>query len=240
MRVQLNPRVINDLTRDMSMAQDAIDRAIYRGINKVANKAFTRGRSEISSQVNLSASYVRDRMDMSPASPGRFVAVISARMRNTTLSTYGARQATRKAKRAKGDARRGIAAGSKQAGISVAVKRGGGRKRMPGAFLIPLRAGKDDGGNGMGVFIREGGMAHAQSIVSPEIRVGKNRWKKGTPLNRVKSRVTGSAGVLRHLYGPSVYQVFRQVIADIAPDMPAELETAISSQLDYELKKVKL
>lgn len=141
----------------------AVDRAAYRAVNKVAAKTVTRSRKLISSQLSLKSDYIRDRMRIDKASPGNPTAIIRARLRATTLSSYGASQLTRGAKnrKARGDALRAIAAGRKAAGISVEVKRGV-RKKMPGAFTLPLRAGKVSGGNGFGVFIRRGGRLEHQ------------------------------------------------------------------------------
>ena len=104
---------------------------------------------------------------------GARVAVIAARKRPTRLATYGAKQVTRKDKGAKrgtghnggklwgihagsGDPSRNIAAGSVPAGITVKELRRSPRQKLPGAFFMPLRGGKAEGGNGMGVFIRTG------------------------------------------------------------------------------------
>lgn len=139
-------------------AAEAINKSVYRGINKVAAKTVTRSRREIVSQVTLTQTYIRDRMGVDKATPENATATIYARVRPTRLATYGAKQLTRKTKsgKGKGDAMRKIPAGQKAAGVSVKVKKAGSRKRMPGAFFVPLRAGNVAGGNAMGVFIRVG------------------------------------------------------------------------------------
>ena len=43
---------------------------------------------------------------------------------------------------------------------------------------------------------------------------------------------------IKHRYGPSVDQLFRGVIKDVAPDVQAELEAALIRQANYEFSKV--
>lgn len=141
---------------ELGVAAAVVQRTVYRAINGVAAKTMTRARRDIVSQVKLTASYVRERLALRPAAPGRLRAVIAGRQRPTRLATYGARQLTVKAARAKGDALRAIAAGSKQAGVAANVTRGRAPRKIRGAFLMPLRAGGASGGNGMGIFTRTG------------------------------------------------------------------------------------
>ena len=219
--VFVNKEIIDRVSEKLGMSAKAVARATYRAINGVAAKAFTRSRREIRDQVNLSATYIRERMWLQKANSSRQVAVIAARKRPTRLATYGARQRTRKDKGTKrpagrnggklfgvqagaGDTLRNINQGMVPAGVSVSVKRGGQRQLMPGAFFMPLRAGKVAAVNGMGVFIRTGS--------------GKKD--------------------IKHLYGPSVDQLFRGVIDDISPDVQAELEAELLRQANYEFSKV--
>jgi len=129
----------------------AIARARVRALNKVAATTRTEASRRIRQSVRLSASYINRPgvLTVIRAKADGNEAIIRARKRPTRLATYGAKQLTRAAPRAKGDALRGIPAGRRQAGVSVNVT--GTRKRMPGAFLIPLK-----NGNGMGVFTRTG------------------------------------------------------------------------------------
>lgn len=135
---------------------DAQARAAFRAVNSVTAKVTTMARRDIASEINLPQSYIAEQMRVAKATPAVPVAVIRMRMRAVRLARFAAAQITKAAPRAKGDARRGITKGRKQAGVTVKVARKGGRKTMRGAFLMPLRAGKTDGGNGMGVFVRTG------------------------------------------------------------------------------------
>jgi hypothetical protein len=218
--VVVNKEALEQVARELGLGADVVEKTAYRAVNAVAAKNLTRSRREITSIVNLTPAYVRERMGLRKANAGAKVAVISARRRPTTLKTYGAKQVTRKDKGAKrgtghgggklwgihagtGDASRSIAAGSVPSGITVKELRRSPRKRLPGAFFMPLRSGKVEGGNGMGVFIRTG---------------------------------TGKRDI-KHLYGLSVDQVFNSVIDTIAPDVEAELEAALLRQARYEFAK---
>lgn len=123
--------------------------------NDVSETVITSASNNIASRYNLPASYVRERFKLYRAINGQ-PAIVGARKRSTRLDRFAAQQLTTAAPRAKGDPRRGIAPGRKQAGVSVHVNRTKGRKSMPGSFFIPLRAGKTDGAGGMGVFWRYG------------------------------------------------------------------------------------
>ncbi len=135
---------------------DAVQRAAYRSINQVATKVQTDAVRTVASQLNLTVAYVRDKFALEKASRQNLLAVVKAGMRPIGLERFGATQLVAKASRAKGDVSRAIPAGRKQAGVSVKVSKTGARKKMPGAFLIPMRAGTEAGGNGKGVFIRTG------------------------------------------------------------------------------------
>lgn len=196
MSFKIDAREVKALVGYVEGFEDAIARAEYRAVNKVAEKTLTRSRREITSRVALTQSYVRERMTLSPAAPKYPIAVISGRTRPTRLATFGAKQLKRPAKKAKGDPLRAIPAGFAQAGVSVMVTPGA-RKSMPGSFLIPLR-----NNNGMGVF-----------------------WRYRDEIE--------------HLYGPSVDQVFSNVITDIKDDVQADLEKTLAAQIDYEIKGLK-
>lgn len=142
-----------------------VKRAARLSINSAARRYRTEGSRLIRQEVKLKASYVNKHLKAVPARGDKLEARISATRRPVLLSRYGAKQLTRKAKstRAKGDAYRGIAAGRKAAGVSVAVKHG--RKKMRGAFLIRLRAGRYNDAGAWGVALRTGQGRDAYKIL---------------------------------------------------------------------------
>lgn len=142
---------VKKLSRFAADVPDAVARAEFRAVNKVAEQTFTRSKRQITNIVSLKASYVAERMHIQKALMAKPLALITARTRPTKLYTYGARQLTVAAPRAKGDPSRGIPAGRKAAGVAAGVRKGGAKKAMPGAFLMQL---KND--NGLGIFTRSG------------------------------------------------------------------------------------
>lgn len=153
------------------------ERALFRAINTTAAKVQTMAVRSITSQLALQSSYVRGLFRIAKASPGRLEAIVAARRRPVRLARFGARQLTRAAKRARGDASRGISPGRKASGVSVKVTKAGGTKRMPKAFLLPLRAGEQAGGNGDGIFVRlpSGELKH---LYGPSPDQVFRRWRR--------------------------------------------------------------
>lgn len=139
-------------------------KAAKLAINDTARRMRTAGSKAIREQVNLKAKYVNDRLRITEkATDDSPFAIISGRRRPTRLDRYGTKQLTKRAKhpeRSRGDPLRGIPAGKKAAGVSVKVKRKGARKKMRGAFLIPLN---DSGG--LGVALRTGKGRNAYEVL---------------------------------------------------------------------------
>lgn len=145
---------------------NAAEKAQFRAVNRVASKFRTASSKAIRDQVRLPASYVNENLTINQKATERNpTAVISGRKRPTRLARYGAKQLARAAGSARGDRLRGIPSGKKQAGVSVSVSRQGGRKKMRGAFLLPLKnAGV------MGVFVRTGsGKKDIEHLYGPSV-----------------------------------------------------------------------
>jgi hypothetical protein len=146
---------------DAALAQFAdqrkkVELAGIRTANKVASKYRTQASRDIRNRYNLNTAYVNDHLRLTNATRGRTFAEIRATQRGVLLSRYGAKQLTKAAKFAKGDARRGIRKGRKQAGVSFQVLKARGRLSISRFFLIPLKRGSASVGNGMGVAVRTG------------------------------------------------------------------------------------
>ncbi|MCK2095228.1 phage tail protein [Thauera aromatica] len=149
------PRAVGKTAEDTAKA---IERATVRSLNRVADRTATLSRRDIAAQINLTQRYIRAQMEVKKASRQRQVAEIRARLRAVRMARFDARQVTERAPdaRAAGDPLRKIAKGRKAAGVSVKIARGNARTSRRAGFLIPLRAGAVDGGNGMGLFVRTG------------------------------------------------------------------------------------
>lgn len=145
-------------------------RAGQAAVNDVASNVLSAAARDISQRYNLPASYVREKFTLRLATSSIDFAVIAARKRATRMARFDANQITAAApaKRNKGDQRRGIAKGRKSAGVSVKIMRQGKRETFRHAFFLPLLAGKEAGGNGMGIFTHEdGGRLKHHYRVSP-------------------------------------------------------------------------
>jgi hypothetical protein len=126
-----------------------MQRAAVTAINVAATRVEASAAREMQGRVNLPPGYIRGKLRVVRATMGKPVGAITIQRRAVPLARFSAQQLSAPAPRAKGDRLRRIAAGHKQAGVSMQVKHS--RKVAGRAFLIPLR-----GGNGMGVFIRVG------------------------------------------------------------------------------------
>lgn len=185
MKIDVSLNGLQDFKDRMERFPVATRKAASISINKTANRARTLSSREIRSQVRLTAAYLNapDRLYVSSyATEENLSASITARKRPTSLVTYGAKQETRRGKRKP----------KVNAGISVAVKNKGARRRIRQAFFVRLK------NNNLGVAVRS---------------------TEGLNLKRINvSAGKASAGIIT-LYGPSVDQVFNTVRSDIAPEM---------------------
>lgn len=169
-------------------------KATAHAINYAAKRVRTEGSKRIRAQVNLPAKYVNENLAVRRfATPDKPEAIISGRVRATRLARYNAKGLTAHAPYGrKGDALRGIPAGRKHAGVSVRVKKGAAKKMRKG-ILIPLQRGRR--GAKENAWIDEGG----DKLFGIFIRTGKGKKD------------------LKHLYGPSVDQLWRRERAELIP-----------------------
>jgi hypothetical protein len=158
-----------DVTRVEGLAErlgkiDAryLGRMVVDGLNEVVDRTYQNSRERMNAGINLEDEYLRRKMVVEHATEGRPVASILARggaQHATVLGRFDAQPvrvaAVSPKRRLKGFARLGIPVGQKQKGVTVEVTRGSPSDGfVPGGFILPLRAGKVDGGNGFGVFAR--------------------------------------------------------------------------------------
>ena len=188
---------------------EEIGRASVTALNEVVDRTYELARDKMIAGINLTDDYLRRRMTLQHATPGKPVASITAsgaRNATTVLGRYDAKPvivANNKGRPGKGNKALGIPPGQKQAGVTVEVTRGKTSDGfVPRGFLLPLNRGTEAGGNGMGVFARS--------------RDGK----------------------LRHRYGPSVYQLFAYQVERIVNDVTEDLEETLIGQVTEVLQKV--
>lgn len=196
-------------------------RAALTVVNQVIDETYEIARPRMIRTINLTDSYVRDRMYVEHARDPNNVrgAIVASAQRKdmTMLARYDSQQTLRDVNwsndrilalgktfgpwpgwtKRTGDARRGVAPNLKVQGMSVEVTRGA-RKPIENAFYMPLR-----NGNGMGLFTREGD--------------GKKNY--------------------RHRYGPSVYQMFAFVAKGLVDEVGDSLETQLADEAERLLQK---
>lgn len=187
---------------------EEIGLASVTALNEVVDRTYELARDKMIAGINLTDDYLRRRMTLQHATPGKPVASITAsgaRNATTVLGRYDAKPVivvNNKGRPGKGNKALGIPPGQKQAGVTVEVTRGQiSDGFVPRGFLLPLNRGTETGGNGMGVFARS--------------RDGK----------------------LRHRYGPSVYQLFAYQVERIVNDVADDLEDTLAEQVDLALQK---
>ncbi|MDQ7990177.1 MAG: hypothetical protein REI09_11145 [Candidatus Dactylopiibacterium sp.] len=169
---------LDEIKRLLRRAPDLTARAGATVVGRVAKDVEATASKYIADRYNLEAAYVKGRFRLT-VQAGSPIAYVSARRRATRLARFDARQLTTAAKsgrRAKGDRLRKISPGTKQAGVSWKVMRNAARTKSRKHFLIPLRAGKVDGGNGMGVFFRYG--TQIEQEYGPSIHGAFSWWAK--------------------------------------------------------------
>lgn len=152
--------------------------AVTRGLNRTIEIARTAASRDIRQQLSLPKAYVDGKLKIKRATQTNQESRIDAETRGLLLSRFPNRQLSR--------TRKGV---KKRAGIAVRVKPSGAFKKLPGAFLVPLRSGRTEGGNGLGIAIRLKGnkrkfeVLHGPSVsqafqsvrkdITPEVRL---RW----------------------------------------------------------------
>ena len=97
-------------------------------------------------------------------------------------------------------------------GVRVKVNRGGGATRLPGAFFVKLRRGGDsqDGFNvGLAIRLKPGQKLRGRKKGGASVQLAPNVYL---------------------LYGPSVDQVFRDVMVEKSDDIAADLVTQFTRQ----------
>ena len=140
---------------------EEIGRASVTALNEVVDRTYELARDKMIAGINLTDDYLRRRMTLQHATPGKPVASITAsgaRNATTVLGRYDAKPVivvNNKGRPGKGNKALGIPPGQKQAGVTVEVTRGQiSDGFVPRGFLLPLNRGTEAGGNGFGVFAR--------------------------------------------------------------------------------------
>jgi hypothetical protein len=174
-----------------------------RAVNYAAKKLYTASVREITSQVNLKPKYVRDRLKIKQqATRSRPEAIIEGRKRETRLATYGARGLTTKVKGRKLSTKR------KKRGMSAANMAAAQMRGYKGDQLRGIPVGRKHAG--VSVKVRKQG---SRIKVKKMFLVPLSNQGDGPSRFGVFRRIAPGKGkgTIKHLYGPSVNQLFKRV-----------------------------
>ena len=131
--IRIDIRGVADVKRELSrLRSDLRDKALGPALNKVGAKAKTEMTRAITEEFALKQAEVRPRLSLSRATSGRLMVVLdpyASRRRGRSLNLIHFLE--RRISLA--DLRRRRKAGDNQ--IQFQIKRGGGRKQLPGAFV---------------------------------------------------------------------------------------------------------
>lgn len=152
--VKFNVSQVEDLAQKLEqLTPEQVGEFMVDAVNEVTGRTYLLARKTMLAGINLTDSYVQQKMQVERASTSKPVASIVAfgdKANLTNLSHYGAMQVT-KAGAGRGDKARGIPAGQRAAGLSVEVIKGK-REQFQFGFTLP---GKNDGEGNPLVFARK-------------------------------------------------------------------------------------
>lgn len=195
MSARIDAISLEDLISYLGDRPEVARRAARMAINDTTSrKAVPRFRKAMQEEVNFPPGYLnKERFGQTKrATDSNLEAAVTARFRPTSLARFAPGQSFEGARRT--------------GAVNVRVNRGGGAKRLKGAFFVRLRRGADNSdGFNLGLAIRL------------------------KPGEKLRGRRNGASGVqlapdLYLLYGPSVDQVFRDVSVAESPSVADDLQ----------------
>lgn len=195
--------------RGLAFLDSGIARAAATAINDASRHAVTAASKQIREQYNFKSAYLRDRIRITnKASESNLRVVIVSRRRQTRLDRFSPLPSTPKL-------------GRPRRLISVLVALEKGRKILRSAFWVPLKSGKDPGGNRFGLAIRK-------SVL------GKLNLAKELD----NSSAEGGSGDRRYevLHSISVADAFKVSLQTVQPDIDAYLGKRMANRIERALK----
>lgn len=236
----------------------SVERLAMDAVNEVADRTFDESVSRMTSRVNLTPAYVRDRMSVEKAKdPKKAEALIIAfrdggrkRVRPINLRQYAPVQ--QKAPNEWSNA--GV---NRLSGLRIPVSDESARSKFtmrPGGAKLPWLANPRKPG-GMLPFLPRIGAAGLgisrgmkQSGISVEVLKGERKTityafvakanNSGTLVFKRDKGDTKGKGKLRPLYSLTVWQMFRTTSAQIIPLVQDDLTKTVNAALDGELRKI--
>ena len=189
--VTISPEQLADLKATLAGVKNGAPKAITAAINRTLTTGRSRVVKRVTGIVNLKARDARDVIGTRKATYSTLEGSIRLSRKAIPLINYGARQ-TKK-------------------GVSVAVRKGEGRKVIPHTFLATMRSGHT------GVFERKPGSKHVRRV---NAKHPEGVW---TQLG------------IRERYGPTLLGVFQGapgVASEVIADLAEVLKKNLASQID--------
>jgi len=189
----------------------ALGEAALTALNETVDRTYDLSRDRIATGINLSDDYLRRRMEVEHATGRNLEATITA--------TGDRSQMTRLAKY--------------DAQMVIVPRTSKGKSRSKG--LLPLNGGKQAG---VTVTVTKGQPKTLSDNYFILRLANHGAEEKYGVFTRGKGKTQNSA--LKHLYGPSVYQLFRyqagQIVDEVADDLQQTLLDRVGEQVDRILK----
>jgi hypothetical protein len=167
--IRINPKALISAASELDGFAGSVSETALAVVNRETRRFEQVLQKGMGENIALDPGYIRSQMTFDPATSARSIrARITTRGSLVVLGHYSPKTiyvpATSRRKSFKGDAKRGIPAGQKNAGVQVTVKPSAPRA-IPGAFTMTLRRGTQ-AGDSVGVFTRSpaGGLVHRYGI----------------------------------------------------------------------------
>lgn len=185
--------------------------AALEAVNAVATRFESRAIDGELADINLTRAYVKSKTDLQlGTNPGAPRAVIETKGGLTPLGNFGGTVWYRQP----GAPRRaGPVKGRRSAGVLANIKISD-RLNEGAWFVLPLRRGTENAGNGYGVFVRQTAL------------LGKGKNDYGSGLSDATRRRDGKYGK-QQIYGPAPYMLFRKQINVQGPRLARDLSDEV-------------
>lgn len=165
-----------------------IGNVIVNSLNEIVSDAYDLSRNRMIAGINLSHDYLKRKMEVTKATPSKPVASIFTVGSEVGLRNYDAKMVIvpRKTTRPnRNQGKLGIAQGMKQVAVNIEVPVGA-PEDFDKAFMLPLRRGRIDGGNGLGVFTRAPGAKKPRVMLGPAVYQLFKYQLEGTVLGKTE------------------------------------------------------
>lgn len=170
------------------LTSDEIGNVIVNSLNEIVSDAYDLSRNRMIAGINLSHDYLKRKMEVTKATPSKPVASIFTAGSEVGLRNYAAKMVLAPRKTTRGNRNQGklgIPQGMKQVAVNLEVPVSA-PEDFDKAFMLPLRRGRIDGGNGLGVFTRAPGAKKPRVMLGPAVYQLFKYQLEGTVLSKTE------------------------------------------------------